>query len=138
MTTGNGDRSVKAGNAVGSQIITGDNNTAIMKGITVQWPQAENVSIADEIAALKADLASLRSPEQSKLERALEDASEEAGKAEPDKDEIGGAIERVIKYAKKADDLSSQAEKLAPRFAAIIAWLGPTWNKLAGMIGLGA
>ena len=136
MTTGNIDRSVKAGVIIGSQVITGDNNTAIMKGIKVKWPKAESVSVADEIAALKVEIASLGSPEQSRLERALEDASEEAAKAEPDKDEIGGAIERVIKYAKKADDLSSHAEKLAPRFAAVIAWLGPAWVKLAGLLGL--
>lgn len=75
-------------------------------------------------------------PDAGKLDRALQDAEEEAGKAEPDKDEVGSAIERAVKYAKGASDFSAQVEKLAPRLAALASWLGDNWLKILALAGI--
>jgi hypothetical protein len=51
-----------------------------------------------ELAALRDALAELKKvPDRGKLDRAIEDAVEETGKAKPDKAEVGGALERVGK-----------------------------------------
>jgi hypothetical protein len=66
-------------------------------------PPAHTVDVKAELAALREALAGLqRVPDRGKLERAMQDAVEEAAKPEPDKEEVGGAVERVVKYAKDA------------------------------------
>ena len=80
-------------------------------------------------------LGSLKAPDAAKLERALADAEDEVKKGEPDKDEVGGAIERAVKYAKGASDFSEQAEKLAPTLKAVCSWLGQNWHKLLAVAG---
>ena len=128
----NDDRSVKAREIIGSQVITGDHNQARMQGVAVTLPPAESVDVAAELAALRELLVGLDTPDAGKLERALQDAEEEAAKPAPDRDEIGGAIERAVKYAKGASDFSAHVAKLAPRLAALAAWLGAGWDKILG------
>ncbi len=136
MTTNGDDKSVRARDIIGSQVITGDNNTATMKGVKVSLVPADTVDIKAELSALRDALASLNAPDQGKLDRALQDAEEEAAKPEPDKDEIGGAIERVVKYAKGASEFGEHVGKLAPRLAAVTSWLGSNWLKILAMAGL--
>jgi hypothetical protein len=134
--TGKGDNwSVTARDIIGSVVTTGDNNTTTTT-ITVTLPPADKVDLAAELAALKQALAALRTPEQGKIERALADAQDEAKKPAPDKEEIGGALERAVKYAKGAEDFGAQAEKLAPRIAALASWLGDKGQKLLALAGL--
>ncbi len=45
MTTNGDDRSVRAGNIIGSQVTTGDNNTTTMKGVKVSLVPADTVDI---------------------------------------------------------------------------------------------
>ncbi len=128
----NDDRSVKARDIIGAQVITGDHNQASMHGVTVTLPPAASVDVAAELAALRELLVGLNTPDAGKLERALQDAEEEAAKPEPDRDEIGGAIERAVKYAKGASDFSAHVAKLAPCLGALAAWLGAGWDKILG------
>ncbi|AXS42786.1 hypothetical protein D1F64_21420 [Breoghania sp. L-A4] len=107
-----------------------------MKGVKVVLPAPETVDVAGELAALRALLAEMRVPDAGKLDRALQDAEEEAAKPQPDKDEVGGALERVIKYAKAADDFSGHAEKLQQRIAPLVSWLGANWHRIAIAVGI--
>ena len=136
MMTNGDDRSVRARDIIGAQVITGDNNTTTMKDVKVSLPRADTVDIKAELSALRDLLASLNAPDQGKLDRALQDAEEEAAKPEPDKDEIGGAIERAVKYAKGANEFGETVEKLAPRLAAVASWLGSNWVKILAMAGI--
>jgi hypothetical protein len=132
-----GERSVSIGrDAIGSQIATGDRNVLTQSGQRITLPPAESVDIRNELAELRAILATLKAPEAGKLGRALDDAEDEAKKDEPDKDEIGGAVERAVKYAKGASDFGEQVEKLAPRVAAVCGWLGENWHKLLSLVGI--
>jgi len=70
------------------------------------------------------------------LGSAIEDAADEAAKPEPDKEEVGDALERAVKYAKAAEDFGEHAEKLLPRLAALASWLGPVGHSLLSMVGL--
>lgn len=135
MTNGD-DKSVRARDIIGSQVITGDKNTATMKNVKVSLPPQDTVDIKAELSALRDLLASLNAPDQGKLDRALQDAEEEAQKPEPDKDEIGSAIERAVKYAKGASEFAENAEKLAPRLAAVASWLGSNGLKILAMAGI--
>ena len=134
--TNSDDSSVKARDIIGSQVITGDSNQASMHGVTVTLPAAVSVDVTVELAALREVLVGLNAPDAGKLERALQDAEEEAAKPEPDRDEIGGAIERAVKYAKGASDFSAHVAKLAPRLAALTSWLGENWVKILALAGL--
>ena len=58
MTTNGDDKSVRARDITGAQIITGDNVTATMKGVKVSLVPADTVDIKAEISALRDALAS--------------------------------------------------------------------------------
>jgi hypothetical protein len=51
-------------------------------------------------------------------------AREETGKPDPDKGKVAGALERIVKYAKEADDFDTHASNLLPHVAALGSWLG--------------
>ena len=129
--------SVTARNVTGSSIVTGDHT--VTTTTQVPLPPADQVDVKAELAALRAVLATLQKvPDRGKLDRAIEDAVEESAKAEPDKEEVGGALERAVKYAKAADDFADHADKLLPRLAALASWLGPVGHGLLSLLGLSA
>jgi hypothetical protein len=136
MANSGGDRSVKARDIIGSAVVTGPNNRVEMRGVKVTLPPAESVRPERELAELRALLIAMQVPERGRLDRALQDAEEEAAKPAPDKEEVGGALERVVKCAKGAAEFSEQVEKLAPKLAALAAWLGPVGHKLLVAAGL--
>jgi hypothetical protein len=131
-------RSVTAGRDItGSSIVTGDHNTTTTTFTQVPLPPADQVDVKAELAALREALAGMRKvPDRGKLDRAIEDAVEETAKPEPDKEEVGGALERAVKYAKAADDFADHADKLLPRLAALGSWLGPVGHGLLSIVGL--
>jgi hypothetical protein len=129
------NRSVTARDIAGSSIVTGNHNTVTttMKQITL--PPADQVDVKAELLALREALARLQNvPDRGKLDRAIEDAIEETAKPGPDKEEVGGALERAVKYAKAADDFGEHAEKLLPRLMALGSWLGPVGHHLLAML----
>jgi hypothetical protein len=136
--SGSGDnRSVTAREIAGSSIVTGDHNTVSTTMKQIALPAADQVDVKAELAALRDALAELKKvPDRGKLDRAIEDAVEETRKAKPDKAEVGGALERVGKYAKAADDFGEHAEKLLSRLAALGSWLGAHGHNLLAMLGI--
>jgi hypothetical protein len=131
------NRSVTARDITGSSVVTGDRNTVMTTMKQYPIPPADQVDVKAELAALRQALAGLQKvPDRGKLDRAIADAVDETAKPEPDKEEVGGALERAVKYAKAADDFGDQAEKLLPRLAALASWLGPVGHGLLSMIGL--
>jgi hypothetical protein len=133
------NRSVTARDITGSSIVTGDRNIVSTTMKQIALPPADQVDVKAELAALRDLLVELKKvPDRGKLDRAVEDAVEETGKAEPDKEEVGGALERAVKYAKAADDFGEHAEKLMPRLAALASWLGPAGHTLLSMLGIAA
>jgi hypothetical protein len=125
------NRSVIARDTTGSSIVTGDHNTVTTTMKQVPLPPADQVDVKAELAALREALAALRKvPDRGKLDRAIEDAVEETAKPESDKQEIGGALERAVKYAKAAGDFTENAGKLLPPLTALASWLGPVGHGL--------
>ena len=137
--SGSGDnRSVTARDIIGSSVVAGDHNTVTTTMRQVAAPPAEKVDVKAELAALRELLAELKNnvPDRGKLDRAMQDAIEETAKPKPDKAEVGGALERVAKYAKGASDFAEHAEKLVPRVVPLGSWLGPAGRAVLNTLGV--
>jgi hypothetical protein len=131
------DRSVHIdGDIVGSIVQTGDGNATSMSFRQGSLPQPGTVDISTEIAALRRLLIQLESDDKRKIENALEDAEDELQKSEPDKDEIGQALDRALKYAKKANGFAEAIDKLRPHVEKTASWLGENWYKLLSLVKL--
>ena len=132
-----GDRSVNiGGNVTGSSIVTGDDNVVQTTYQQVTLPPPDSVDISAELRDLREALAGLDSPDRRKIENALGDAEDELAKSDPDKDEVGNAVDRALKYASKAQGFAEVAEKLAPHVKNAAAWLGKNWYKILPVVGL--
>ncbi len=132
------NRSVSIGGPViGGAIVTGDSNTVSVQFQPVSLPEPQQVDIEAELEALRQVLVTLSSPDQRKLENALEDAEEELKKPAPDKDEVGQALDRAISYAQKATGFSEAIDQLRPHVQNAAAWLGENWYKLLPLVSLG-
>ena len=131
------NRSVSiGGSAIGSVIQTGDSNTASVQFKQATLPAPESVNIRAEISALRSALAKLETSDSRKIDNAFADAEEELKKPEPDKDEVGQALDRALNYGKKAEGFVQLTEKLEPHLTKAIAWLGENWHKLLSVVGL--
>lgn len=131
-----GDRSVSIGrDATGNSIVTGDGNTVTTTVMQSSLPPPESVDIRAELAALRAILEALDPPEPQRMQRGLDDAADEAAKPDPDKDEIGGSLDRALRFAQKADSFADKLAELKPRLEAACSWLGKSWHKL--LVGIG-
>jgi TIR domain len=135
-----GDRSINVGgDAIGNVMNTGDNNwitATVDPSLTkTAQPPAHSVDINQELEHIRSLLKKVGSGDIGKIGRALDDASEEARKSAPDKEEVGKAVDRALGYAKKADGFASTAAQLAPHLRNVVAWLGPNWRKLLSTLG---
>lgn len=131
------NRSVSIGGSVtGSAIVTGDSNTVSVQFQPAALPQPETVNMQAELAALCELLSQLQSPDQRKIDNALDDAKEELKKPDPDKDEVGQALDRALNYAQKANGFAEAIEKLRPHMQNTASWLGKNWYKLLSFVGL--
>jgi hypothetical protein len=136
MSSNGDNRSVTTGGLTGSSVVTGDYNqvSTSMKQYTL--PPPGTVDVRAELAALRELVSKLNIQDRGKLNRAIEDATEETNKADPDKEEVAGAVGRVIKYVKTADDFSEHASNLLPHIAALGSWLGAHGHALLAAVGI--
>jgi hypothetical protein len=74
--------------------------------------------------------------DRGKILRALADVQEEAKKPKPDKEEVAGALERVVKYAKTADGISEVVVELKRPLSIIADWVGKAAPVAARLFGL--
>jgi hypothetical protein len=131
------DRSVHIGrDAKGSIIQTGDLNVASVDYRQISLPPPESVDIRETISTISATLTQLGATDQRKIENALSDAEDELNKPEPDKDEVGSALDRALKYAEKAEGFTGVIEKLTPCVINAASWLGMTWHSILSFVGL--
>lgn len=124
------------GNVTSSAIQTGDHNFANVQFQSISLPPPENIDIQAEFNALDEILAKLETSDRRKIDNAFADAQEELNKLQPDKNEVGKALDRVLYYAKKAEGFSYVVEKLKPHLTKATAWLGENWHKLLGTVSL--
>ena len=134
-----GDKNVYVGgNMIGSAAVTGDHNVTTGQYRKVTLPPPDSIDIRAELAALKALLLGLDAEDRQKIANALAEAQSDAAKPQPDKNEIGGALERALGYAGKAADFGEKAGKIATHVQNAVGWLGENWHKLLPLVGLAA
>jgi hypothetical protein len=134
---GGQNRSVSiGGNVTGGAIITGDSSNANINFQQVSLPAPATVNIEAEINALREIMVKLETTDRRKIDNAFADAQEELNKPQPDKDEVGDALNRALKYANKAEGFASTMAKLQPHLTKITAWLGANWHELLNIVGL--
>lgn len=137
MAKGQGKRSVSIGGAANKSIIvTGDRNKVVQTIKRVSVPPPESVDMKAELAALRALLAQLSAPDARKIDNAVGDAEDELRRPQPDKDEVGKALDRAITYAQKAEGFGEAAEKLVPHIVNVAGWLGTAGAMLLRVFGL--
>ena len=132
------NRNVSIGGSVtGSVIQTGDGNTASVQFQPAALPQPQTVDMVSVLEALQTILMQLDTPDSRKIANAVDDAKAELKKSQPDKDEVGQALERALNYAKKANGFAEAIEKLRPQVEKAAAWLGENWYRLLTLVHLG-
>ncbi len=124
------------GDAKGNAVVQGDGNVITVNYREVVLPSPDQVDIRQELRALQDILSGLVSDSNSKIEGRLAEAIEEAARPEPNKGDIGDALEGAIKYAKRADEFSEIAEILIPRITQVGGWLGAFGTPLLDLMGL--
>src|ERR1700722_16969934 len=87
-----------------SALVAGDRNKVeLAREATSGAPRETGTEeILQALQALRERLEELDTTDRGKILRALDDAQEEAQKPAPDKEEVAGALERVVRYAKTA------------------------------------
>ncbi|MBR8836836.1 MAG: CHAT domain-containing protein [Stigonema ocellatum SAG 48.90 = DSM 106950] len=134
---GTQNRSVSVGGSVtGSAITTGDNNVTSVQYQPTSLPAPSSVDMLEELNALREILLNLSSPDGRKIDNAIADAIDEINKPQPDKNEVGKALDRAFDYAQKAVGFASAIEKLQPHLTKTVAWLGESWHKLLSIVHL--
>ncbi len=132
-----GNRAIIIGGEAGDQnvFVTGDHNVVTSK-------PRQSISIPGDVAEVRAELAQLRelletlaSPHGKKIHNAMEEAEEELSNPEPNKDEVGKALDRALEYAGKADEFNTILDKLKPHVLSVSTWLGANWPHIAGILG---
>jgi hypothetical protein len=114
--------------------VTDDHNETEVHDRKVTLPSADRIDILSELAAMKALLVGLNTGARTKIANALAEAIEEAVKPQPDKNEIGGALERALGYAGKATDFRDKAGKIGTHVQNAVAWLDGHWHKLLPLV----
>jgi len=124
--------------AIGNAIVTGDHNTTSVKAEKIGLPRADSVDIQAEIAALRTAFSALNTDKKGRIETALTEAAEDASASNPNKNRVGGAIERALDYATEAEDFAEKSSKLVSTASNIVGWLGDNWTKLLPVFGVSA
>ena len=122
-----------------SSVVAGDNNKVRQSWNTQTVAPSERQSgeIIQSLRELRELVERLDTADQAKIARALDDAQEEAAKPNPDKAEVAGALQRVVKYAAVAKDIGGIIGELQGPLSIIAGWIGsaaPTTARLFGLL----
>lgn len=125
-----------SGNATSNVIQTGDHNVGTVNYQKITLPPPESVDVKAELKVLHEILATMNAPNNQKINNAFSDVEDELTKSPPNKNEIGTALERALRYAKQAETFAKSVKELTPTIINIAAWLGESGNKILEFIGL--
>jgi len=123
------------GNVVGNRnlIQAGDENIGEINQQSTSFPYPAGVDINAVFRSLGELLQTLETPEKNKIVNAMKDIDDELSRREPDKEEIGGALQRALKYAKKAANFAENLDELKTHVVNAAAWLGERWHELTNI-----
>jgi hypothetical protein len=131
--------SIKIGRDVsGSVVVQGEGNAVKAPIHYMPNPGAalDRADLTKALAEIRQALEKLDTADRGKINRAMEDAEEEARKASPDKAEIGSSLERAFNYAKKGAEIARVAEGLQAPLKSVADWVGTAVPAAARLFGL--
>ncbi len=132
-----GDRSVNVGgNAIRTQITTGDHNVAVSITTDPRLPAAETVDVSAELTAIRSVLDALEGRDRKKIDNALREAEDDATGEDPDRDEVGKALDRAVEYASKTAGFLDVVDKMRPHLRNLAGWMGSYGPHVARVLGL--
>ena len=70
----------------------------------------------------------LETSDRRKIDNAFKDAQKELNQLQPDKNEVGKALDRAFEYEKKAEGFASMITKLQPHITNFTAWFTDNWQ----------
>jgi hypothetical protein len=91
-------------------------------------PSGAEVAIHDVFRRLQEAFAGLGGADAPKVVNALEDVGTELAKPQPDRQEVGQALERAVRYVRRSGGSLSEEGMTALKQAAL--WLGEDWLRL--------
>ena len=94
-----------------------------------------SIDIVGTLQALRTHLAQIPGIEPKALTR-LDEAEEEAAKAEPETGEITLLVDQATRYATKAAGFAGAIEQLAPHLKRVWDWAGTALPDWASALGL--
>ena len=133
------DKSINIGrDATESIIITGDGNVVFTTFEKVSLPPSESVDIGRALEGLLQELRELALKQEghSEIAQAMEKATEEAEKNDPDRNTIGSHVEKALDVAKTANNFVEVCKLAGPHVTNVAAWLGQNWHTLLPLVGL--
>ncbi len=119
-----------SGNATGGVFVTGNQNSISASNQMVISNHNESVEIRSVIATLSEVLTNLPGDAKRKIARAFEDINDELASADPDRHEVGAALDRALRFAKSSDEFANAQPKLDENIGQVIKWLGADWSKI--------
>jgi hypothetical protein len=120
------------GNVVGSAIAAGDHN---VQTVTFSGSDAaEREAVLSALQAIAAALGELKGAAANSAQREAAAAVEAAKKQDPDKSEIGQALDTALGAARKVDEFAAIAGRLLPLVTSVATWLGGQWASLAMLL----
>jgi hypothetical protein len=133
------DNTINVGGSVSqASLLAGDQNKVkqSFQANTEGTAQPKTEDLQRSLEEIRALLSKITTPDRNKLDRALDDAKDEAAKPEPDKAEVADAVNRVVKYAKAAEDIGQVATDLQGPLSTIAGWVGAAAPIAARLFGL--
>jgi hypothetical protein len=114
--------------------------TAEGASATATWSEQNapdrNSEVATALTAIREILAQLPGIETKALTR-LDEARDEAQKANPKREEVETLVAQAARYARDADGFADATTRLIPHLQQIAGWLGQAWQSWAPPLGLG-
>ena len=125
-------RKATGGDSVGNLIVAGNSGLVCvdLRVGKADLPAMARVNISAELESIRTCLRRAGGVNARKAERALDDAIDEAGRAKPDRDEVGNALSRAVDYARTSEAFAEQLDRLTPHLSRMVTWLGASWQHL--------
>lgn len=123
------------GDAVGSALAAGDNNTQTVAFTAPASPGGDGqAEVLAALRGIRAAFEELSGPRAATAKREADAALAAAAAEAPDKDAVGGALEGALGAALKTAEFGNSVVKLAPHLRTAAQWLGGQWAKLADLV----
>ncbi|MCP4661142.1 MAG: hypothetical protein GY856_37545 [bacterium] len=107
-----------------------------MTSTDTQLPAAETVDVSVELTAIRSVLDALEGPDRRKIDNALSEAEDDATRDDPNRDEVGKALDRAVDYASKTAGFLDVVDKLRPHLRNVAGWLGSYGPYVARVLGI--